>query len=147
MTVDTSKKTKNAHAWYVDMLFRDDDDYEYQAIVAIGDMMLSNKQRNLQKTSVKNVNIALSHCLRWFAINDIVAPIQFESIGVQNHFRRQRLLRIMQAFLFLESLQSIKFSSQIASRGFTTTQSPSSSTSLFFLYRWSVLPAQAPLDH
>ena len=105
MTVDTSKR-RRMHiycmwTYYSEMMMT----MSIQAMVAIGDMMLLNKQRNLQKTSVMNVNIALSHYLRWFAINDIVVPIQFESIGVQNHFRRQRLLRIIQAFL-----QTVKLS-------------------------------------
>ena len=52
---------------------------------------------------------------------------------------------IVDSYLFLESLQSMKFSSQIASRGFTTTQSPSSPASASkFMYEnklgWCLCP-------
>ena len=147
----TSKKSKDVHTWYVGMLFR----WWWLWVISRQwwPLMIwcgwTNEQKIQQKTSIKNANIALSHCPSWFPINNFVPSdsVRFspKSLSSAETFpyhagfpkdgsdsKDDDMMKknmIVETYLFLESLQSIKSWSQIASRGFTTTHSPSSSAS------------------
>ena len=122
-----------------------------------------NQNKIQQKTSIKNANIALSHCPSWFPINNFVpsgsvrlSPKSLssaETLPYHAGFPKDgsdskdddimKSNMIVETYLFLESLQSIKSWSQIASRGFTTTHSPSSSASAS-KFVWNTLECLCP---